>query len=42
MLEIYVMDKGVKNDFVVWVKSGGYEFFYIEEGDVFKFWIKKG
>ncbi|ADF40183.1 sulfurtransferase TusA family protein [Priestia megaterium] len=42
VLEIHATDKGAKNDLAAWAKSGGHELLQTEEGDVFKFWIKKG
>ncbi|MBY0029698.1 sulfurtransferase TusA family protein [Priestia aryabhattai] len=42
VLEIHVTDKGAKNDLAAWAKSGGHELLQTEEGDVLKFWIKKG
>ncbi|MEO2226145.1 sulfurtransferase TusA family protein [Priestia megaterium] len=42
VLEIHATDKGAKNDLAAWAKSGGHELPQTEEGDVFKFWIKKG
>lgn len=42
ILEIHATDKGAKNDLAAWAKSGGHELLKHEEGDVLKFWIKKG
>lgn len=43
ILEIHVTDKGAKNDFNAWAKSGGHEIVKNEEeNDVLIFWIKKG
>ncbi|QTL47872.1 MULTISPECIES: sulfurtransferase TusA family protein [Priestia] len=42
VLEIHATDKGAKTDLAAWAKSGGHELLHTEEGDVFKFWIKKG
>ncbi|AJI20789.1 sulfurtransferase TusA family protein [Priestia megaterium] len=42
VLEIHATDKGAKNDLAAWAQSGGHELLQTEEGDVFKFWIKKG
>ncbi|MGG0334356.1 sulfurtransferase TusA family protein [Priestia aryabhattai] len=42
VLEIHATDKGAKNDLAAWAKSGGHELLQTEEGDVLKFWIKKG
>jgi tRNA 2-thiouridine synthesizing protein A len=42
VLEIHATDKGAKNDLAAWAKSGGHEFLHTEEGDILKFWIKKG
>jgi tRNA 2-thiouridine synthesizing protein A len=43
VLEIHVTDKGAKNDLTAWAKSAGHEVVQsAEEGDVLKFWIRKG
>jgi tRNA 2-thiouridine synthesizing protein A len=43
VLEIHATDKGAKNDLVAWAKSSGHEFLHdAVEGDVLKFWVKKG
>ncbi|WP_102027652.1 sulfurtransferase TusA family protein [Salirhabdus sp. Marseille-P4669] len=42
VLEIHATDKGAKSDLTAWAKSGGHELLDMEEGDVLKFWIKKG
>ncbi|MCK1998729.1 sulfurtransferase TusA family protein [Psychrobacillus psychrodurans] len=43
ILEVHTTDKGAKNDFPAWAKSGGHELLkHEEENDVLKFWIKKG
>lgn len=43
VLEIHATDKGAKNDLAAWTKSGGHELLdHVEEGDVLKFWIRKG
>ena len=43
ILEIHTTDKGAKNDLAAWAKSTGHELVeFMEENDVFKFWIKKG
>ncbi|GMB08752.1 TusA-related sulfurtransferase [Thermolongibacillus altinsuensis] len=43
VLEIHVTDKGAKNDLSAWAKSAGHEMIQMaEEGDVLKFWIRKG
>lgn len=43
VLEIHATDKGAKNDLSAWAKSGGHELIkHEDEGDVLKFWIKKG
>jgi tRNA 2-thiouridine synthesizing protein A len=43
VLEIHVTDKGAKNDLTAWAKSVGHEMLQsAEEGDVLKFWIRKG
>ncbi|WP_077622967.1 sulfurtransferase TusA family protein [Sediminibacillus massiliensis] len=43
VLEVHATDKGAKSDLAAWAKSGGHELVKdTEEGDVLKFWIKKG
>ena len=43
VLEILATDKGAQADLAAWAKSGGHELMESQvEGDVFKFWIKKG
>ncbi|WP_129710626.1 sulfurtransferase TusA family protein [Priestia megaterium] len=42
VLEIHATDKGAKNDLAAWANSVGHELLQTEEGDVLKFWIKKG
>lgn len=43
VLEIHATDKGAKADLTAWAKSGGHELVnHSEDGDVLKFWIKKG
>jgi TusA-related sulfurtransferase len=43
VLEIHATDKGAKSDLTAWAKSGGHELLeQSEDGDVLKFWIKKG
>jgi tRNA 2-thiouridine synthesizing protein A len=43
VLEIHTTDKGAKSDLTAWAASGGHELLQDEEeGDVLKFWIKKG
>ncbi|CAH0345403.1 sulfurtransferase TusA family protein [Bacillus sp. CECT 9360] len=43
VLEIHATDKGARSDLAAWAKSGGHELLdYAEEGEVLKFWIKKG
>ncbi|WP_044748936.1 sulfurtransferase TusA family protein [Bacillus alveayuensis] len=43
VLEVHTTDKGSKNDLTAWAKSAGHEMIQLaEEGDVFKFWIRKG
>ncbi|MBZ5201769.1 sulfurtransferase TusA family protein [Planomicrobium chinense] len=43
VLEILATDKGARADLTAWAKSGGHELLEIqEEGNVLKFWIKKG
>ncbi|NBJ69433.1 MULTISPECIES: sulfurtransferase TusA family protein [Clostridia] len=42
VLEVHTTDQGSKSDLTAWAKSGGHELVKeTEEGDVFKFWIKK-
>ncbi|QMI86963.1 sulfurtransferase TusA family protein [Bacillus velezensis] len=43
ILEVHATDKGAKNDLAAWSKSGGHDLLeQTDEGDVLKFWIKKG
>jgi tRNA 2-thiouridine synthesizing protein A len=43
VLEIHATDKGSQADMAAWSKAGGHELIHQEQdGDVFKFWIKKG
>ncbi|MFZ3578323.1 sulfurtransferase TusA family protein [Virgibacillus sp. DJP39] len=43
ILEVHATDKGAKSDLTAWAKSGGHELLKdTEEGDLLKFWIKKG
>ncbi|MFP7159383.1 sulfurtransferase TusA family protein [Priestia aryabhattai] len=43
VLEIQATDKGFTADLQAWTRSGGHELLeQVEEGDVLKFWIKKG
>ncbi|MGG4549261.1 sulfurtransferase TusA family protein [Rossellomorea marisflavi] len=43
VLEIHATDKGAKSDLTAWAKSGGHELVkHEEDGDILKFWIKKG
>jgi tRNA 2-thiouridine synthesizing protein A len=43
VLEIHVTDKGFRNDLSAWTQATGNELLKAEEeGDVLKFWIKKG
>ncbi|WP_445509679.1 sulfurtransferase TusA family protein [Rossellomorea marisflavi] len=43
VLEIHATDKGAKSDLTAWAKSGGHELVkHEEDGDVLKFWNKKG
>lgn len=43
VLEIHATDKGAKNDLAAWARSVGHELLeQTDEGDVLKFWIKKG
>ncbi|MCD4839033.1 sulfurtransferase TusA family protein [Neobacillus sedimentimangrovi] len=43
VLEIHATDKGAKKDLAAWAKVSGHEMFkYEEDGEVLKFWMKKG
>ncbi|MGO4371442.1 sulfurtransferase TusA family protein [Paenibacillus sp. 2TAB19] len=43
VLEIHATDKGAKNDLAAWAKSTGNEIVdHQEEGEVLKFWLRKG
>jgi len=43
VLEIHTTDKGAKADLAAWSKTSGHELIeQVEEGDVLKFWIRKG
>ncbi|MFP8784161.1 sulfurtransferase TusA family protein [Planococcus plakortidis] len=43
VLEIQATDKGAAADLTAWAKSGGHELLEQQvDGDVLKFWIKKG
>lgn len=43
VLEIHTTDQGAKSDLTAWAKSTGNELLeHREEGNVLKFWIKKG
>ncbi|GIO97407.1 UPF0033 protein YrkI [Paenibacillus lautus] len=43
VLEIHTTDQGAKSDLAAWAKSTGNELLdHQEDGDVLKFWIKKG
>lgn len=43
VLEVLATDKGAQADLTAWAKSGGHELLKSQvDGDVFKFWIKKG
>jgi tRNA 2-thiouridine synthesizing protein A len=43
VLEIHTTDQGAKSDLTAWAKSTGHELLdYQEEGDIQKFWIRKG
>ncbi|MBT2624167.1 sulfurtransferase TusA family protein [Bacillus sp. ISL-32] len=43
ILEVHATDKGFKSDLAAWSKSGGHDILeQVEEGDVLKFWVKKG
>ncbi|WP_078427917.1 sulfurtransferase TusA family protein [Alkalihalobacterium alkalinitrilicum] len=42
VLEVHATDKGSKADIAAWCKASGNELVHHEEdGNVFKFWIKK-
>ena len=41
--KFHATDKGAKADLSAWAKSAGHELLELkEEGDVLKFWVKKG
>lgn len=43
VLEIQATDKGASADLTAWAKSGGHDLLEQQvDGDVLKFWIKKG
>lgn len=42
VLEVHTTDQGAINDLKGWCESVGHEIINMEEGDVLKFWIKKG
>lgn len=43
VLEIHTTDKGAKADLAAWSKTSGHELLdQVEEGEVLKFWIRKG
>lgn len=43
ILEVHATDQGAKSDLTAWAKSGGHELVKdTDEGDVLKFWLKKG
>ncbi|AOZ88472.1 hypothetical protein BK049_06995 [Bacillus xiamenensis] len=43
VLEIHATDKGAKADLAAWAKSSGHELItQTDEGDVLKFWVRKG
>ncbi|MEK3969713.1 sulfurtransferase TusA family protein [Bacillus sp. FSL M7-0558] len=43
VLEIHATDKGAKADLAAWAKSSGHELIMqTDEGDVLKFWVRKG
>lgn len=43
VLEIQATDKGAKADLTAWARSGGHELLDSQQdGDVLKFWIRKG
>lgn len=43
VLEIHTTDPGAKSDLTAWAKSTGNDLLELQEdGDVLKFWIKKG
>ncbi|WP_100372272.1 sulfurtransferase TusA family protein [Bacillus sp. FJAT-45037] len=42
VLEIHATDKGAQADMAAWAKTSGHELMHQEQdGNVFKFWIKK-
>ena len=43
VLEIHATDQGAKSDLTAWAKATGNEMLeQAEDGDVLKFWIRKG
>ncbi|KMK99176.1 sulfurtransferase TusA family protein [Bacillus sp. S2(2019)] len=43
VLEIHATDKGAKADLTAWAKSSGHELIMqTDEGQVLKFWVRKG
>ncbi|AJH77414.1 sulfurtransferase TusA family protein [Heyndrickxia coagulans] len=43
ILEVHVTDKEAKNDMPAWAKASGHQLVkQTEEGNILKFWIKKG
>ncbi|MGE6426022.1 sulfurtransferase TusA family protein [Bacillus altitudinis] len=43
VLEIHATDKGAKTDLAAWAKSSGHELItQTDEGQVLKFWVRKG
>jgi TusA-related sulfurtransferase len=43
ILEVHVTDKGARNDMPAWAQASGHKLVkQIEEGNVLKFWIKRG
>ncbi|MDM5296813.1 sulfurtransferase TusA family protein [Bacillus pumilus] len=43
VLEIHATDKGAPADLAAWAKSSGHELFaQTNEGNVLKFWMRKG
>lgn len=43
ILEIHATDKGAKKDIAAWAKSAGHELLDSkEDGEILKFWVKKG
>ncbi|MBO8155585.1 MAG: sulfurtransferase TusA family protein [Bacillaceae bacterium] len=42
VLEVHTSDQGSINDLQGWCESVGHEIIKMEEGELLKFWIKKG